>query len=150
MDVELVTAVADVGDGEVLAEPDPSRAHAGVPPGGGGPVRGDVPTIARSGRATPAPDRGHPRRAGPLPAQALELVQPGRLADRQRFHRAVAAIAHPADEAKRAYFEKRIPLGRLGAPDDVAECVVFLASDRARYVTGAALLVDGGLFVNLQ
>ena len=51
---------------------------------------------------------------------------------------------------KRAYFEKRIPLGRLGEPDDVAECVVFLASDRARYVTGAALLVDGGLFVNLQ
>jgi L-rhamnose 1-dehydrogenase len=55
-----------------------------------------------------------------------------------------------ADDAKRAYMEKRIPLGRLGAPDDVAQCVVFLASDRARYVTGAALLVDGGLFVNLQ
>ncbi|TDV20932.1 SDR family NAD(P)-dependent oxidoreductase [Paraburkholderia caballeronis] len=55
-----------------------------------------------------------------------------------------------ADETKRRYFEQRIPLGRLGQPDDVAECVVFLASDRARYVTGAALLVDGGLFVNLQ
>ncbi|WP_322059433.1 SDR family NAD(P)-dependent oxidoreductase [Paraburkholderia sp. J63] len=55
-----------------------------------------------------------------------------------------------ADAAKREYMEKRIPLGRLGAPEDVAECVVFLASDRARYVTGAALLVDGGLFVNLQ
>jgi L-rhamnose 1-dehydrogenase len=55
-----------------------------------------------------------------------------------------------ADATKKAYFEKRIPLGRLGEPDDVAECVVFLASDRARYVTGAALLVDGGMFVNLQ
>ncbi|NKJ49008.1 short-chain dehydrogenase [Burkholderia sp. SG-MS1] len=55
-----------------------------------------------------------------------------------------------ADEEKRTYMEKRIPLGRLGAPDDVAQCVVFLASDRARYVTGASLLVDGGLFVNLQ
>ena len=55
-----------------------------------------------------------------------------------------------ADEAKKAYFEKRIPLGRLGEPDDVAQCVVFLASERARYVTGAALLVDGGMFVNLQ
>jgi L-rhamnose 1-dehydrogenase len=54
------------------------------------------------------------------------------------------------DPEKRAYFEKRIPLGRLGEPDDVAGCVVFLASDLARYVTGAALLVDGGLFVNLQ
>jgi len=54
------------------------------------------------------------------------------------------------DPAKREYFHKRIPLGRLGEPDDVAGCVVFLASDLARYVTGAALLVDGGLFVNLQ
>ena len=51
---------------------------------------------------------------------------------------------------KRAYFEKRIPLGRIGEPDDVARCVSFLASDLAAYVTGAALLVDGGLFVNLQ
>lgn len=51
---------------------------------------------------------------------------------------------------KRRYMEGRIPLGRLGAPEDVADCVVFLASDRARYVTGASLLVDGGLFVNLQ
>ncbi len=55
-----------------------------------------------------------------------------------------------ADPVKRAYMEKRIPLGRLGEPKDVAGCVVFLASDLARYVTGAAVLVDGGLFVNLQ
>jgi L-rhamnose 1-dehydrogenase len=55
-----------------------------------------------------------------------------------------------SDKEKRAYMEKRIPLGRLGEPDDVAQWVVFLASDRARYVTGASLLVDGGLFVNLQ
>jgi L-rhamnose 1-dehydrogenase len=54
------------------------------------------------------------------------------------------------DGEKRAYFERRIPLGRLGVPEEVADCVVFLASDLARYVTGAALLVDGGLFVNLQ
>lgn len=55
-----------------------------------------------------------------------------------------------ADPEKRAYFSKRIPLGRLGVPDDLGGPVVFLASDLARYVTGAALLVDGGLFVNLQ
>jgi L-rhamnose 1-dehydrogenase len=55
-----------------------------------------------------------------------------------------------ADPGKRAYMEKRIPLGRLGAPDDIASVVVFLASDMARYVTGAGLLVDGGMFVNLQ
>jgi L-rhamnose 1-dehydrogenase len=51
---------------------------------------------------------------------------------------------------KKAYFERRIPLGRLGRPDDVADAAVFLASDMARYITGASLLVDGGMFVNLQ
>ena len=55
-----------------------------------------------------------------------------------------------SDPAKRAYLDGRIPLGRFGEPDDVAGPVVFLASDAARYVTGAGLLVDGGLFVNLQ
>ena len=55
-----------------------------------------------------------------------------------------------SDPQKLAYFAKRIPAGRLGDPSDVADCVVFLASDMARYVTGAALLVDGGMFVNLQ
>ena len=55
-----------------------------------------------------------------------------------------------ADPAKREYMEKRVPLGRLGKPEDLAGPVVFLASDLAEYVTGAALLVDGGMFVNLQ
>jgi L-rhamnose 1-dehydrogenase len=55
-----------------------------------------------------------------------------------------------ADADKRRYMEGRIPLGRLGEPDDLAGPIVFLASDLSRYVTGAALLVDGGMFVNLQ
>ena len=55
-----------------------------------------------------------------------------------------------ADPAKRARMAARVPLGRLGDPEDVAGPIVFLASDMARYVTGAALLVDGGAFVNLQ
>jgi L-rhamnose 1-dehydrogenase len=55
-----------------------------------------------------------------------------------------------ADPKKRAHMEGRIPLGRLGEPDDLAGPILFLASDLARYVTGAALLVDGGMFVNLQ
>ena len=55
-----------------------------------------------------------------------------------------------ADPAKRAAMSGRIPLGRLGEPDDLGGPVVFLASDMARYVTGAALLVDGGAFVNFQ
>jgi NAD(P)-dependent dehydrogenase (short-subunit alcohol dehydrogenase family) len=37
------------------------------------------------------------------------------------------------------------PLGRIGTPDEVAACVLFLASDEASFVTGATLTVDGGL-----
>jgi 3-oxoacyl-[acyl-carrier protein] reductase len=40
---------------------------------------------------------------------------------------------------------KAIPMGRVGTPDDVAACVVFLASDEAAYVTGQTLHVNGGM-----
>jgi NAD(P)-dependent dehydrogenase (short-subunit alcohol dehydrogenase family) len=49
-----------------------------------------------------------------------------------------------ADRAFRAEVERRIPLGRLGRPEDVAAAVVYLASPAAALVTGASLLVDGG------
>ena len=55
-----------------------------------------------------------------------------------------------ADPAKREYMEGRIPLGRLGRPEDIASVVAFLASDMAAYMSGAALLVDGGAFANFQ
>lgn len=45
----------------------------------------------------------------------------------------------------RAKLERAIPLGRIGEPDDVANAVVYLASDEARFVTGAELVIDGGL-----
>jgi 3-oxoacyl-[acyl-carrier protein] reductase len=40
-----------------------------------------------------------------------------------------------------------IPMGRLGEPEDIADVVVFLASNAARYITGQTLVVDGGLLV---
>ncbi len=40
---------------------------------------------------------------------------------------------------------KNTPLGRLGTPEDVADVVVFLASDSARFITGQTIFVDGGL-----
>jgi 3-oxoacyl-[acyl-carrier protein] reductase len=48
-----------------------------------------------------------------------------------------------ADNAERQ--RARIPLGRFGSADEVARAVTFLASDEASYVTGAALVIDGGL-----
>lgn len=49
-----------------------------------------------------------------------------------------------ADAGLRADVESRIPFGRVGTADEVADVVVFLASDLARYVTGLDLVVDGG------
>jgi len=45
----------------------------------------------------------------------------------------------------RATMSAQIPLERLGSPDDIANVVTFLASDRAAYITGQVLVVDGGL-----
>jgi NAD(P)-dependent dehydrogenase (short-subunit alcohol dehydrogenase family) len=59
-------------------------------------------------------------------------------------------IATPLNERARqnpdymANFATRIPMGRVGTPDDIAGPAVFLASDLARYVTGITMPVDGG------
>lgn len=50
----------------------------------------------------------------------------------------------PDPDRFRAGLEARLPLGRLGEPEDVAWSIVYLASDEARQVTGACLTVDGG------
>lgn len=51
-------------------------------------------------------------------------------------------------EAMSKTFTARIPLGRQGEPDDIATVALFLASDAARYVTGAAIVVDGGYLLS--
>lgn len=38
-----------------------------------------------------------------------------------------------------------IPMGHMGKPEDIAECVAFLASDKAKYITGEVIRVDGGI-----
>lgn len=46
--------------------------------------------------------------------------------------------------------QSRIPLGRLGSPEDVAKAVTYLASPAASYITGANLVVDGGFVSRVQ
>ena len=82
-------------------------------------------------------------------ALAIELASAGRDGERggagihpQGCRR--ARRVHPAQAAAQAV---RIPLGRLGVPDDVAAAVAFLVSPAAAYITGQALHVDGGLVI---
>ena len=70
----------------------------------------------------------HVRVAGPAELQRL-LDDYLRYANAERAHQGLAG---------------RTPLGRVGNPEEIAEMVVWLCSDRASFVTGAAYAVDGG------
>ncbi len=70
----------------------------------------------------------------------VNAVVPGFIRKDSGAHRAIAPAALQDQAA-------RIPLGRIGVPDDVAAAVAFLASPAAGYITGQALHVDGGLVI---
>ena len=50
-------------------------------------------------------------------------------------------------DAEKKEVSKNIPMKRFGSVEDVAKCIVFLASDEANYITGQTISVDGGLFM---
>jgi 3-oxoacyl-[acyl-carrier protein] reductase len=52
--------------------------------------------------------------------------------------------SHYGDDAARAAIAGTLPLGRMGAPGDIADAVSFLCSDDASWITGQTLFVDGG------
>jgi 2-deoxy-D-gluconate 3-dehydrogenase len=50
------------------------------------------------------------------------------------------------NEERSALVLERVPAGRWGEPEDVADVVLFLASDASRYISGHTIPVDGGAF----
>jgi 2-keto-3-deoxy-L-fuconate dehydrogenase len=60
---------------------------------------------------------------------------------------AVNSAAAGSVEAARAAFVARQPMGRLGSPEEIAALAVYLASDAAQFITGQAVVIDGGLTV---
>jgi NAD(P)-dependent dehydrogenase (short-subunit alcohol dehydrogenase family) len=57
----------------------------------------------------------------------------------------IAGISRSTQTAEyQRAFVTQVPLGRLAAPDEIADAVLFMASDRARFITGQVLCVDGG------
>jgi NAD(P)-dependent dehydrogenase (short-subunit alcohol dehydrogenase family) len=76
----------------------------------------------------------------------VTAVSPGPTAT-ERWDSLIVQQAHAlgrAPEALRAEIEQRQPLGRIGRPEDVADLIVFLASERASFLTGVTVTVDGG------
>lgn len=60
-----------------------------------------------------------------------------------------AASSGASIEAVERSWMDQIPLGRLGKPEEVADAIVWLASDRASFITGQTILVDGGMYKGL-
>jgi NAD(P)-dependent dehydrogenase (short-subunit alcohol dehydrogenase family) len=61
-----------------------------------------------------------------------------------------AVMSMPGAESVKGKIVDLCPEGRLGRPEEVASCVIFLASDESSYVNGHALVVDGGMSAGWQ
>ena len=69
----------------------------------------------------------------------INSIQPGRILSEQIMR------MHPTEENRREFAAREIPAGRFGEPAELADLAIFLASERARYITGTVIPVDGGM-----
>ena len=72
----------------------------------------------------------------------VNCVQPGAIAT------GMTKDLFEGDTGARDYYAGRSALGRVGQPEDVADVMVFLATDDARFITGQGIMVDGGVMVH--
>lgn len=93
----------------------------------------------------------HPRRGrgvgqvGVRRPRQLDLSRAHPDRDGQQTRTAALGLFESPEAAAQAVGAELTPLGRLGQVDDMADAVVFLVSDAARFITGAGLPVDGGM-----
>ena len=86
---------------------------------------------------------GHPRNHfWPIIAAAFGEVLPVSYDDRIAM---LGVLMTGGTEAARQAFVERQPMGRLGTPEEIAALAVYLASDAAQFITGQAVVIDGGL-----
>lgn len=98
--------------------------------------------------------RANPNAVAYTMAKAALVIFSKSLAQSEAPHGIRVNVVNPGFIRTYAYTEEdaatlapKVPMGRMGEPDDVAKAVEFLASENARYVTGAVLDVGGGLWV---
>ncbi len=72
----------------------------------------------------------------------MNAVSPGSI-DTPGLNNLLASLE--VGEQRLKMLSDSVPLGRFGAPDEIAKAVVFLASEDSSYITGTELFVDGGM-----
>jgi NAD(P)-dependent dehydrogenase (short-subunit alcohol dehydrogenase family) len=73
----------------------------------------------------------------------VNVISPGTI-DTPGLDGAIGGADTEQGRLIKEFLVSRIPLGRIGTPDDIADVVLFLASDQSRFITGTELFADGG------